>query len=152
MTPDEFRETVLPPLMAAWEQQCFCANPGFRKLLSFDFRQYEIGPVGLADAELLINAIIWERFTRQGEPDSAAGEATQSYTCPQCGAVCTEVYSEFSINMHQSTVTFHDAPAPECEGLYLVGYFGFRRDDFAKVNDFRQAASVEEFTQALTGG
>jgi hypothetical protein len=51
MTPDEFQHRVLPALLAAWESACFCRCPDFLKLLSFNFEDYKIDPVALADSE-----------------------------------------------------------------------------------------------------
>lgn len=152
MTPDEFRESLLPNIVAAWDDRCFCANPGFQKLLSFDFRDYSIGPTGLADSEILIDEIIRQRFTQRHKPDSDQGEITQAYECPQCGATCTELYAEFSISMYQSTVTFDLNPVLAAEGLYLVGFYGFKGSEFAKINDFRPASSTEDFIRQLKTG
>lgn len=151
MIPEEFRKTVLPRVVAAWDDRCFCASPGFQKLLSFDFRDYGVVPTGLADSEILIDAIIRERFTRRGEPQSHQGESRQAYVCPQCQATCTELYAEFSISMYQSTVIFHNDPKAAAEGLYLVGFYGFKEDAFGKITDYRRASTVEAFMQELTG-
>ncbi len=149
MTPDEFRESVLPQVISSWEKQCFCANPGFQKLLSFNFDDYGIGPVGLVDSEILIDAIIRQRFKRHDELESGSNAMAQSYTCPQCGATCTELYSEFSISMYQSTVTFHDEAALATNGLYLVGFFGFKQSEFDEIGDFLRTSSIDEFINQL---
>ncbi len=152
MTPDEFRESVLPQIVADWDGRCFCANPGFQKLLSFSFRNYDISPSALADSEILIDAIIRQRFTQQREPRSRQGEVTQGYKCPQCGATCTELYAEFSISMYQSTVIFDLDPVLAHKGLYLVGFYGFDRNKFGKIDDFQPAATTEDFTRQLKAG
>lgn len=148
MTPDEFREAVLPRIMADWEAECLCASPGFQKLLSFDFRDYGIGPVGLADTEILIDAIVRQRFLRQDKSESSSGEVQQVCICPQCQATCTERYAEFSISMYQSVVTY-EQPKLALTGLYLVGFYGFKRDEFDKVDDFQRASTTEEFLRRL---
>ena len=112
MTPDEFRDRVLPRIVTAWDAHCLCQSPGFRKLLSFNFRDYGRRTIGLADAEILIQEIIRRTFIRQGEPTSDQGELAQVYLCPQCGGSCTELYAEFSVSMYHSCVTF-DSGEPQ---------------------------------------
>lgn len=150
MNPDEFRDSVLPSVVAAWGDRCFCGNPGFRKLISFDFRDYGIGPTALADAEILIEAIVRKRFTRQHEPESHDGETLQVYSCPQCALSCTERYAEFSISMYQSTVSYDGHPALAARGLFLVGFYGFSRKQFEKIDDFEAAPTADEFIRRLT--
>ncbi len=82
MTPDEFRQAVLPQVVAAWDDHCFCTCPGFQKLVSFNFRDYGIGPTGLADSEILIDELIRQRFTRQQELESPPGENCASLCMP----------------------------------------------------------------------
>jgi hypothetical protein len=151
MTPDEFRQRVLPQVVAAWDAGCFCRSGGFRKLVSFNFRDYGTGPLGLADAEILIGAIVREKFARRREPTSEQGQVTHYHRCPQCGASCTELYEDFNIHMYCSYVTFEDQGPPAAGvGHYLVGFYGFGLDDFAKVTDFRRTESIEEFVGQLT--
>ena len=152
MTPHEFRASVLPQIVTAWGRQCFCSNPRFQKLLSFNFRHYGIGPSALADAEILIDTIIRKRFTPQHEAISHQGEITQAYKCPQCEATCTEVFAEFSINMYQSTVTYDLNPVLASHGLYLVGFYGFDKEDFKKISDFQLASTIDDFTGQLKAG
>ena len=149
MTPEEFHETVLPAILSAWDEQCFCASPGFQKLVSFDFRDYGIGPTGLADSEILIQSIIRDRFKQQ-ERRSEHEISTQVHLCPQCKASCTERYEEYSINMYQSSVTYDRHPNRSATGLYLVGFYGFRQREFALVHDFQRAATVEQFVREVT--
>ena len=151
MTPDEFHETVVPEVIAAWQQHCFCASPGFQKLLSFDFRDYGIGPVALADAEILIDVIIRQRFARVGEAISGPGETIQDQICPKCQRRCTVRYDEFSINMARATVVFANPLTRATNGKYLVGFYGFKQDDFAKVHDFQKVATCQEFLRELKG-
>ena len=152
MTPDEFRSEVLPQILTAWERGCFCPAPGFRKLVSFDFRDYAIGPVGLADSEILIDSIIRQQFTTLSQlDDSEVSEISTTYQCPNCGATCTEIYAEFSISMYRSTVRFDGGSPAADEGLYLVGFYGFNREEFARIDDFRRTESVEEFVRFVSG-
>lgn len=150
MTPDEFHEHVLPQVVNKWDEHCFCANPSFRKLLSFNFRDYDIGPTALIDSEMLIDAIIRQRFTKKDEPTSHQGEITLVCNCPQCEAICTELYAEFSISMHQSSVTYTDGPALAKYGLYLVGFRGFDINEMRSIPDFQQASTPDEFIRHLT--
>jgi hypothetical protein len=150
MTPDEFHATVLRQLVTAWFDRCFCANPGFQKLVAFDFRDYGIAPTGLADSEIVIDTIIRQRFTRQNESDSHQGETRRVYMCPQCEATCTEWYAEFSVNMRQSSVAYDRNPQLAARGFYLVGFYGFDRDDFDRITDYQEASTAEAFMREIT--
>lgn len=150
MSPDEFHEQVIPQVVKKWDEHCFCANSGFRKLLSFNFRDYHICPTALIDSEMLIDAIIRQRFTKCNEPQSHQGEITQAWICPQCNARCSELYAEFSISMYQSSVTFADGPSLTNSGLYLVGFRGFDINEMRSIADFQQAANPIEFIRQLT--
>lgn len=149
MTPDNFRESVLPALKDAWQQNCFCSNRAFQKLVSFNFDDYGIGPTGLADSEILIDEIIRQNFDKLESANAGGGRVKQSYRCPQCDTTCSEHYREFSINMYQSYVLFNDQPSPSPRALFLVGWFGFKSDEFDKIHDFEKAPSIEQFLQQL---
>jgi hypothetical protein len=151
MTPDEFQKHILPTILSAWDKACFCRSSGFLKLVSFNFEDYEIGPIALADSEILIQQIVRDHFTRDGEPTSdGQGTTFQAYRCPQCGARCRETYAEYSISMYRSFVLFDDVSAKAPLGIYLVGFYGFNQGDFARVHDFRLASREEEFLAAMT--
>ncbi len=157
MTPAEFHEHVLPELLSRWERQCFCSAPGFRKLISFNFREYgDLSPLALADAEIVIQALICERFIRiensSPQENEQTSERVQEFECPQCQARCTATFEQFNIHMERSFVTFADLRPAADEGLYLVGFFGFRADEHEKIHDFRHTMSVQEFIQAVAGG
>lgn len=64
MTPDDFSTRVMPQIIAAWEQSCFCHSSGFLKLMSFDFRKYSVSPRALYDAEAIGYEIIERRFVK----------------------------------------------------------------------------------------
>lgn len=145
MTPEEFRNEVLPRLISSCETRCLCSSPAFRKLIRFDFRDYGIGPVGLADAEILIDELIRQKMTPTSPSQTHAGVDSQTYTCPRCGAACTVDWEDFSINMARSVARFDGAPTRAPAALYLVGFYGFDADEFAMVTDFEQAMQVEEF-------
>ena len=150
MTPDEFQKRIVPTIIAAWERGCFCRSPGFRKLVSFNFEDYGIGPVALADSEILIQEIIRGRFTRDGEANSdGMGTSSQVYRCPKCGARCTETYAEYSVSMFRSFVIFETVPEKAASGIYLVGFRGFKQADFAKIRDFRLTSDEDEFLASL---
>ncbi len=151
MTPDEFQKRIVPTVVAAWERKCFCRSPGFRKLASFNFEDYGIGPVALVDSEILIQEIIRGRCTRDGEPtNDGHGTTFQAYRCPRCGARCRETYAEYSISMYRSFVLFDNAPKTASSGVYLVGFYGFTQADFAKVHDFRPTSDEAEFMNTLS--
>ncbi|WP_425397558.1 hypothetical protein [Aeoliella sp.] len=150
MTPDEFAAKVLPAIEAACQSNCLCAEPGFRKLLSFDFDDYGTGPVALADSEIVGDAIVLRRFKLVGKvEDPPIGFALRRYECPQCGAVCVAQFDEYSISMNRTVFRFESPGKAAESGLYLVGFRGFKREDFAKVTDFERTESQEEFLRSL---
>lgn len=149
MTPQEFHEQVLPLVVREWDAHCFCASPGFRKLVSFHFGDYGIGPAALADSEILIAELILARFLREGEPRSRLAEVTLTCVCPQCRATCEVVWEQFSIHMDHSFVRFPDGPAPAEVGFYLTGFLGFQRDELQEIPDFVMTASPGEFLRQL---
>ena len=152
MSPDDFRESIISHLVPAWEKKCFCAIPAFRKLISFNFADYGIGPVGLVDSEMLIHEIIRQKFEKQGDTRSVQGKSIATFTCPQCKRICTDTYEDFSISMYRSYVTF-DGDAPVTTGvLYLIGFFGFDGSDFAKINDFHKALTPNAFIDQFING
>ena len=149
MTPDEFRESVLPAIEKAWQDQCLCDSPVFRKLVSFNFDDYGVGPTGLADAEILIDEIIRKKFEKTGDVTEEISSISQRFRCPRCGSACTEFWREFNINMSFSHVLFDKQPKRSDDAYYLVGFFGFARHDFANVSDFHRSPSTDDFLQRL---
>jgi hypothetical protein len=150
MTPDEFENDVMPRILSAWHSRCLCANAGFRKLLSFNFNDYGTGPMALVDSEIIAHRIIRENFARVGDVGrSQDGDILQRYSCPQCSTKCEEEYAEYSISMYRSFFRFLDMPEMADYGLYLVGMRAFSSDDFLKVHDFREAASLNEFLASI---
>ncbi len=149
MTPYEYNEQVLPSILEEWEKKCFCSSPGFQKIVSFNFRDYGIGPAGCADTEILIHTIIREKFTKEGD---VAGEyeTRQKYRCPQCGALCTEEYADFNINMYRS-FAFYEISNKGDEGLYMTGFYGFDMSEVSQIHDFSQTEDIEEYLEYLKG-
>ncbi|MCB9854099.1 MAG: hypothetical protein H6818_00315 [Phycisphaerales bacterium] len=150
MTPEEFRQALLPDLLEAWQRECFCASPGFRKLVSFNFEDYGIGPVGLADSQILGLEIIQNRFLKIDNAAATSPAQSRLFECPKCRARCTETYEDYNIWMYRTYFTFvNDGPIAQT-GLYLVGYYGFSRSDFEKIADYQPAASAEVFLQQMS--
>ena len=151
MTPDDYRDGVLPQLQACWEQQCFCASAFYRRLIGFDFRDFGIGPVGLADAEILIDAFVRQRCepTRELEAD---GALLQEYRCPSCGRLMTEQYDEFNIHMYRSVVRFVDDLPKADTCAYMIGLYGFDAADFDKITGYELMESVPEYIERITDG
>ena len=72
--------------------------------------------------------------------------------CPQCGAACEKDFAEFSIAMSRSCFRFTSPGELAPTALYLVGFYGFSRDDFDKVHDFKRTESVAEFLRSIGVG
>lgn len=149
MTPEEFRENVLPAILTAWDRACFCVSPGFQKLVSFNFEDYGIGPVGLADSQMVGLDIIHNRFTHCDDESPPSESRARLFECPQCHARCTETFEDYNIWMYRTFFTFVDDRPIAPTGLYLVGFYGFDRADFAKIDDFHEAESTAEFVRQI---
>lgn len=63
MTPDQYREDVLPVIRDRYFGRCICHHQALRKLMSFRFEDYTIGPLALADTEILIHHLIHQSTT-----------------------------------------------------------------------------------------
>jgi hypothetical protein len=176
MTPDDFQRTVVPDVIASWERRCFCANPGFRKLLSFNFEDYNpklrepsslnwltigwlwfrtrrhIGPLALADSEILGTEIIIKRFTRLEGPPAhpRSSEHFATYRCPRCAAICCGYSEQYSINMDRTYFLFDGAPSPAPSGVYLVGFYGYDRG--SRIPDFTLIADRAAFLASIGAG
>src|SRR3954464_3600009 len=116
MTPKEFAADVLPVIKASWQSHCLCSNPGFRKLLSFNFQDYRdrpstlvdrAGPMALMDSEIVGHHIIVSTFARAAcPPNSPDQDKVRIYTCPRCETRCQQTWEQYSINMERSYYQF----------------------------------------------
>jgi hypothetical protein len=145
MTPKEFRRDVLPRVLEAWERGCFCSSPAFVRLVSLD-----LGPVALADAQVLIREIIEKRFQQDGPTDDHhSGDAVHRYSCPQCATKCEVIWEQFSINMDRSFVRWiTPRVGDEPTVPYLVGFYGHGTPDH--VEGFVRTASADQFLSSIT--
>jgi hypothetical protein len=144
---ETFWDDVVPDLERRWERHCFCRNTHFLKLISFDFRTYNIAPTALLDSECLISRIIWGRFEPvRGWSPNAPG-SWRVDRCPQCGTEFRSHAEQFSINMDMSVATPLVPLEMAAVGQYAVGfqYFADRARELDKIDDFRRAATVEAF-------
>jgi hypothetical protein len=145
MTPEKFRSLLLPHIFAAWEEHCFCSNPAFQKLLSFNFDDYGIGPATLLDAEILIEELVRKRFYQRGQATERGSDWIQTCACPKCGATCKVFYAEYSIHVQRSVVIYESQSQPAARGLYVLGFFGHvTLPELKLIRDFRAASTIEE--------
>lgn len=105
--------------------------------------------MALADTEIIGAAIIQQQFEQYTEPQDLQGVITQQFKCPQCGAICEEIYTEYSINMRRSWYRFIDDKPLSAVGKYLIGFFGFSDTYFNKVNDYESTNSIDVFLQSI---
>jgi hypothetical protein len=146
VTPKEFRAVLLPHILAAWEGHCFCANPAYQKLLSFNFHHYGIGPTALLDAEILIEELVRKKFNLRGQPMKYEFDTIQTYACPRCGATCDVWDAEYSAYVSRSRVIYETRFLPAPIGLCVLGFFGHATPlELKRIKDFRFASTVEEF-------
>ncbi|MBN2716542.1 MAG: hypothetical protein JXX14_11865 [Deltaproteobacteria bacterium] len=141
MTPAQYVQMVMPRLREKWDARCFCESPQFRKLVSFNFENYPfLSPLALADAEILISAFIRQRFHPDGAAVNKGMDVFQRYICPQCGAGMTTCFTEFSISMNRTYVSFDSVASQVAPvGYYLIGVSGFDVQQFSDVPDFLPA-------------
>jgi hypothetical protein len=119
--------------------------------MSFDFRNYGHGPCALYDVEAIGYEIVERRLVKvtdwKDEPTGAASVSIRE--CPKCGTRCTRKYEQFNIHFDCTCYRFDNACRLADIGLFLVGFFWL--GDRHIRSDFRRAASVEEFLEALIG-
>jgi hypothetical protein len=147
----DFLDRVVPELLRRYDERCYCCNPSFLKLVSFDFRSYGIAPVSLVDAE----HVIWALALRRFEPVSGWSATRERVdSCPQCGTRFRTRAEEYSINMQCAVMTPLEPLAAAQTGLYVSGYhyYTHAEQDLARITDFEPALSVESFVSAITRG
>ena len=144
MTPDEYNEQILPTIEETYGNRCICDRPGIRKILSFNFEDYTLGPVACADTEILVQALVRESENYTGEHTD---EGDCRYRCAACGTVLVEHYDDYSINMYRSYVEYEGRES--VQGQYLVGFRCFDLADVEKIDDFTEAESIESYLAYL---
>lgn len=144
-TSEKFIGEILPVILASWGAHCFCVSPGFRKLLSFNFEDYGTSVMQLVDAELVGYHVVKANFDPVGGMWKRNGDTIQLYRCKRCSARCEQIYADYSLVAYRSYYRFLDEAKPAAVGVYLIGMQGFSIEDYKKVHDFREAASVSEF-------
>jgi hypothetical protein len=148
-------EEVVPVLVRRWEQHCFCQNPHFLKLISFNFESYKIAPMRLIDSDHVISQIVLKRFepvNGWSETKKGSLETQRTDRCPQCGTTFVTRYEQYSINMDRA-YTMPEVPLETAAiGQYVAGYFYWanQQDDLQKITDFKLAESIEKFLELLT--
>jgi hypothetical protein len=143
MNPAQFRLDVLPQLEDQWIQHCFCENQFFQKLISFNFEDFNSSPVALADAEILIHHFIRKKFQSIELIDNP-GEIIQKWQCSQCGLVCKEFYSEYSISMNRSYAIYEQANVSK-QVDYLIGFYGFDVNPATRFKGYDKTTSVKTY-------
>ena len=146
--PQEFVARVVPELVRRYDAHCFCRNPNFLKLVSFNFQDYAIGPVQLYDTEIMIEQVARKRFESVKKWDG--GE--QIDRCRQCGTQFRTHWDQYSINMDRTVMLAVEKPPIAATGLYVTGFRYFAKDEheLAKITDFAVAESVDAFVEAIT--
>lgn len=149
MTPDEFRSAVLPQMASMWDCQCFCDSPYYQRIVGFNFCDYNIGPVGLADSEILVQAFVRDRCAKIKGPDRSGCEITQIYECPRCHRQITEHYDEYSINMSRTYIEIHGNVPWSKTCLFMIGWYGFVSNDFSKITGYEKTDSIDQFLRQM---
>ncbi|MFC5049065.1 hypothetical protein ACFPK9_15915 [Rubritalea spongiae] len=145
-TPARYIEEVIQEI----KNECRCAVPGFQKIISFNFEDYGISPTLLWDAEILIQHVIRDGdFVPMDEGIQRHGDSIRHFKCKSCGRICTETYTEYSINMYRSFVIF-DEDLRSSKINYALGYRGFEQSDFDKITDFIKSTDDANYIANLT--
>jgi hypothetical protein len=148
--PQEFNARVVPELLRRYDMRCFCRNPNFLKLVSFNFQDYNIAPMVLYDSEFVIYEVALKRF----EPVREWGKNPERIDrCKQCGTEFRTCWDQYSINMDRTVMLPVEKLPMAATGLYVTGFRYFAKDEheLAKITDFEVAGSVEAFVEAITG-
>jgi hypothetical protein len=141
MKPNDFRSIILPKILNIYQGKCICANSGLRSLMSFSFIDYRIGPIALADSEILIQELI--RSGNESYDKTLIKDRGWDFQCKTCGSVLHEHYDEYSINMYQSIIEYK---APIAGFVpYLIGFYGFKLDECDKIINFKLTTNINEF-------
>ena len=145
MTPNEYQSDVIPLIKDIIKNGCICKNSALRTIIAFDYRKYKISPVGLADAEILIQYLLRNNSGTYSKNLNSKGN--WDYTCLRCGCILHEQYEEYSINMSRSLIendgnVIQNAP-------YLIGWFGFNADEFNKINGFLKVDKTDNYIQII---
>lgn len=148
----EFADKVLPEIIRRWEAHCFCENPQFLKLISFDFHDYHIAPTMLIDTDRVVGEIIMRRFRPVDDWMKGHEGSTRTFCCPQCSCQFKVWGEDYSIAMwvHKATPT---KPIDVAEiGRFAAGYYIYsgQEHELSKITDFRPAESIETFLGDLT--
>jgi hypothetical protein len=155
ITSKQYHEQVVPEIVRRWEQHCFCKNPHFLKLISFNFENYKIAPMRLTDSDQIISALVLKRFDEViGWSQTKRGSDDQQRTdrCPQCGITFITRYDQYSINMDRK-YSIPEVPLETAAvGQYVAGFFYWAKqeEDLQKIADFKLAESVDAFVHLLT--
>lgn len=141
---EDFRQHILPKVLERWAQHCFCSNAGFVRMVSLD-----LGPTALADAQILIDELIRERFVQDGPLEYRNSESIQQYRCPQCGSRCRVHWEQFSIHMDRSYIEWLSLPEPVgAKSFYLLGFYGYSLP--RRIDGFQKVDSPDEFIEELS--
>jgi len=150
ITPNVFSSDVLPWVVESWSRECLCANPGFLKLLSFDFLDYGQTPAALVDSELIWGAIVGKHFISQGEwLAGTSNRPRRTFQCPQCGLKLVCESEQYSVNMWHTTSRPMLQRELASNGCYLVGIQSFKDFDYQSLTDFALAATVPDFLASI---
>lgn len=144
LDPARYRSEVLPRIVDGLRGRCLCTNEGLRKLVSFNFEDYRISPVGCADSEILIATL----FQENGDVyESIVDQGMVTLRCRICARELKVVWSDFSISMNRTYIYWPEKKPREA--LVMIGFFGFDLEKLRKVRDFRMTDDVTRYLQSL---
>jgi hypothetical protein len=142
------REQFAQEIVGEMKKACRCASPAFQKIISFNFEDYGIAPTLLWDSEILIQEIIHSEFDAIDEWGRRQGDSVRRYRCRICARICTETYTDFSINMYRSFVIFDD-DLRSSEAKYVLGFRGFEEKGFERITDFSKSEDIDGYLASL---
>ena len=147
-----FSNGIITTLVAFWKTDCLCNQPGFTKLMSFDYTNYGLGPVTILDKDIIGREVIQKVFVKvQDWKDSRDGsERTSIYQCPRCMAEWEVRWEQFSVNFECCTYKLHSKKEMAPRGSYLLGFGGLVKS--FQATDYSRVGSVNEFFKSIGFG
>lgn len=135
MTPEAYQQEVLPKITSALKGTCICQHKNLRKIMSFNYEDYKMPAVGLADCEILIQALL-----RDADEAYEVVQDTEKdqygFRCNICHTFLAQHYDDYSIHMYRAYIEWPEKD--DRQGYYMTGFYGLDVSGCEKVDDFVQ--------------
>ena len=148
----ELDQVIMPFYM---ELGCPCSFPRFRHLMEFDYRNYDVSPIGCHESITLIRKYLLGNescFSHIKDEQTSEIEAT----CATCSSTYNVEYKEFNLNFYLYIAKVIEDRAEQLgaevmEGFPLVdGLFSLGKGEFDKIPYFIPAGLDAEGVQKFS--